>query len=98
MRTVSRGHGVFALAAADGPAATNETLRRPAVPPRSPSSPLTKIEPLVPGVDEADESLIADARAGVSPAEMVELKLRALLRTRGVSMDLAGRARSPRGR
>jgi hypothetical protein len=47
---------------------------------------------------EEDEILVADPRGGVTPAEMVELKLRSLLRSRGVSIDLAGRVSAVRGR
>ncbi len=74
-----------------------EDLRRPA-PPLAPPDPAADAEAPAADPADTDEVLIADARAGVSPAEMVELKLRSLLRTRGVSIELAGRARPARGR
>jgi hypothetical protein len=49
-------------------------------------------------VEDVDEVLVEDVRAGVTPAEMVEQKLRSLLRTRGISIELAGRTRCGPGR
>jgi hypothetical protein len=108
MRTVQQGNGILPLVAADGaatgqelsrlPASRDSLVRRPVVPPRSPSNPESPTELTAAIVEDADEILVQDARAGVTPAEMVELKLRSLLRTRGISTELAGRARPVRGR
>ena len=65
--------------------------------PRSPSHVEVLAEELELSVEE-DEILVADPRGGVTPAEMVELKLRSLLRSRGVSFDLASRVGHVRGR
>jgi hypothetical protein len=65
--------------------------------PRAPSSVEATAEIVELPVEE-DEILVADPRGAVTPAEMVELKLRSLLRSRGVSIDLAGRVGPVRGR
>lgn len=106
MQTVNQGSGALPRIAAERPAAEHETLRivvasedvvrRPAALPRSPSNPESAAEAAA-VVDDADEVLVEDVRAGVSPAEMVELKLRALLRTRGVSTDRSGTTPPGRG-
>jgi hypothetical protein len=64
--------------------------------PRSPSNVELPAEIVELSVEE-DEILVADPRGGVTPAEMVELKLRSLLRSRGVSIDLSSRVRPARG-
>jgi hypothetical protein len=79
------------------PASHDDGSRCHAGAPRSPSNAEAAAMPA-----EDDESLVADPRGGVTPAEMVELKLRFLLRSRGVSTELArsdipGRGRSVRG-
>ncbi len=79
--------------------ATRETAtRRPSALPRSPSRVVPAAEPAAAVPVEADEVLIADARAGLSPAEMVEQKLRTLLRARGLSIQTASTTVPVRGR
>jgi hypothetical protein len=65
--------------------------------PRTPSNVEVTAEKVELSVEE-DEILVADPRGGVTPAEMVELKLRSLLRSRGVSTELAGKDVPVRGR
>jgi hypothetical protein len=65
---------------------------------RSPLHPESATDLAAAFLAEDDETLIADVRAGVTPAEMVELKLRSLLRTRGVSIQLVGRESHFHGR
>ena len=92
MRTAQHGNGsstLFALPVANAP--REEVVRTVAAPPRSPSNTVSPVRPPARVVEEVDEVLIEDVRAGVTPAEMVEQKLRSLLRTRGISLELAGR-------
>lgn len=114
MRTVPQGNGIPTLGApsvpdaAAAPATVHGHLRvpvsreslvsRPSTPVRSPSNPEAGVEAAGAILHDDDEILVEDARAGVTPAEMVEQKLRLLLRTRGLSIELAGRARPVRGR
>jgi hypothetical protein len=108
MRTAQQGTGTIPAVAPGGPAAPpaahgqvtvpvgrEDVVRRPSGASRFPPVP----EPITEAaLDEVDDVLIEDARAGLSPAEMVERKLHSLLRTRGVSIELAGRFRPGRGR
>jgi hypothetical protein len=71
---------------------------RHAAPARSPSNLEADADVATSQPAEDDETLVADPRGGVTPAEMVELKLRSLLRTRGVSIQLGGRVGHGRGR
>jgi hypothetical protein len=77
-------------------AVREDIVRAAAAPPRSPSNNPPAVRS-APPPEEIDEILVEDVRAGVTPAEMVEQKLRSLLRTRGISIELTGRARSVRG-
>jgi hypothetical protein len=96
MRTVQPGNGTSPLLAAPVADLNREDIvRTVAAPPRSPSNALSVARSAL--TEEADEVLVEDVRAGVTPAEMVEQKLRSLLRTRGISIELAGRARPVRG-
>jgi hypothetical protein len=115
MQTLPHGNGALprlATAAPEGPAPGREIRRvsvaredvvlRPAAPPRSPSNPESAGDTVAVVVDDVDEVLVADSRAGVTPAEMVELKLRSLLRGSAVSIARSGttppgRGPSPRG-
>jgi hypothetical protein len=75
----------------------NDGPRHHAGVPHAPSNAEATAEIVELSVEE-DEILVADPRGAVTPAEMVELKLRSLLRSRGVSIDLAGRVGPVRGR
>jgi hypothetical protein len=107
MRTVPHGNGTsthftapVSTATADervpASSAREDVVRSAAAPPRSPSNAVVVVRPAT-LVEDLDEVLVEDVRAGVTPAEMVEQKLRSLLRTRGISIELAGRARPLRG-
>jgi hypothetical protein len=72
--------------------------RRPSALLRSPSNSGLPAETAAMVLADVDEVLVEDTRAGVTPAEMVEQKLRSLLRTRGISIELSGRANPVRGR
>ena|SRR5579883_1381019 len=106
MRIISQGTGATPRVAPTAPdalpaeheilritVAREDVLRQPADPPRSPSNPTAVAVVL----DDADEVLVADSRAGVTPAEMVELKLRSLLRGAGVSAARSGTTPPGRG-
>ena len=47
-------------------------------------------------IDGFDESLVADARAGLTPADMVERKLVSLLRSTPIPVSQTGRRRPAR--
>jgi hypothetical protein len=112
MRSVEQGNGIppyLAPLDSKGQAASSEhgqlrapvsreDARRLAAPPRSPSNPASITGSLLSILDETDEILVEDARAGVSPAEMVEQKLRFLLRSRGISSEMVGRTNTLLGR
>jgi hypothetical protein len=110
MRAISQGTGATPRVPATPPdalpaeheilrvsVAREEILRYPADPPRPPSNPTAVAETAAIARDDADEELVADPRAGVTPAEMVELKLRSLLRGGGVSADRSGTTPPGRG-
>jgi hypothetical protein len=79
------------------PVSSEDLVRAPAAASRSPSNVESFTRSALPPAEEMDEILVEDVRAGVTPAEMVEQKLRSLLRTRGISLELSGRARAVRG-
>jgi hypothetical protein len=108
MRAISQGPGATPRVAVTTPdalpaeheilrvsIAREEVLRHPADPPRAPSG--AAAEAAAVARDVADEELVADPRAGVTPAEMVELNLRSLLRGGGVSADRSGTTPPGRG-
>ena len=113
MRIAHQGNGALPLGVplvpdrAAAPAAEQGNLRvpgsrsgdtwYPSGPPR-PATAAAEADKAVTVPADADEVLIADSRAGISPAEMVERKLRSLLRSRGISIQTASTMLPVRGR